>query len=118
MPNYLFENERNGLIIEVFQSMSQEHRYIDEDGYEWRRLYSIPQMSVDTQFDPMNPRDFVEKTGKKKGNLGNVFDQSRELSEKREKLIGKDTVKEQYQADWSKKRGGRKFFDTAANKPS
>jgi hypothetical protein len=48
-------------------------------------------------------------TGNKKGTMGDLFDQSKELSEARKKIHGgKDPVKQKYWKEWSKKRKGKK----------
>lgn len=106
MPQYCFESPDGGEIEWVIQRMSEPHVFF-KDGKEWRRVFTIPQSSVDTKIDVFSETDFVEKTGKKRGNLGNLFDASKEASEKREKLLGKDPVKEKFLKDYSDKRGGR-----------
>jgi hypothetical protein len=53
-------------------------------------------------------QDFVRVTSSQRGNVGDLFDRSKELSEKRQKIYGKDPVKNKYFKDWSKKRGGKK----------
>jgi hypothetical protein len=46
MPQYLFQNPKNGKIIEINQAMTEDHKYIDEQGLEWKRVYTIPTGSV------------------------------------------------------------------------
>ena len=66
-------------------------------------------MGVDTKMDAStDSKEFSEKTKNKRGNLGDLFDQSKELSEARKKMYGKDPVKKKYWDDWSKKRKGKK----------
>ena len=108
MPIYLYQNPKTGKVIEVIQTMSQKHEYFDNSGLEWKRVFTVPLTSIDTEIDPMSQRDFVEKTGKKKGTIGDLFDKSKELSAKREKIQGKDSVKEKYWKQWSKERAGKK----------
>ena len=108
MPEYLYRNEKTGETISVIQRMSEEHRYFDEKGVEWKREFSVPNAAIDTKIDIFSSKDFADKTGKKKGTVGDLFDQSREASEKREKVMGKDKVKDAYWKNWSKRRGGRR----------
>jgi hypothetical protein len=44
-----------------------------------------------------------------KGTMGEIWDYSKQLSEKREKMYGKDPVKEKSQNEYSKKRKGMKY---------
>lgn len=107
MPFYLFENESTGETKEIFFHMDDEKRY-SENGKEWKRIYLSGNAAVDTKIDPNDPKEFVRKTSLKKGNLGELMDQSKELSEKREKSRGKDDIKEKYFENYSKKRRGIK----------
>ena len=108
MPFYLFES-KDGRIKEVFQKMSEPHVLI-EDGVEWKRVFTPPQASIDTKIDPFSSKDFANKTGNKKGKLGDILDRSKECSDKRaDKLGAPDIVKEKYFKNWSKKRGGKRL---------
>jgi hypothetical protein len=86
-------------------SMSEEHKYIDKDGYEWTRIFHIPQSSIDTKIDIFSQKEFVEKT-RKRGSLGDAMDRSKELSLKRAEKCGKDPIKESYYEKYSKRRNG------------
>ena len=68
-------------------------------------VYTVPQASIDTQIDPNSPSEFKRKA---KGNLGDIWDQSAEASEKRTKQQGEDPVKKQFFKDYSTKRKGAK----------
>lgn len=83
MPIYTFENPNSGEIVEVMQAMNDKHIYIDESGLKYRRLYSSPNMAIDSQFDAFSSKDFAEKTRSKKGTIGDLINKSKELSEKR-----------------------------------
>lgn len=107
MPVYLFQNPRTKKVKEVVQRMSEPHVY-SENGVEWERVFTVPTASVDGKIDAFSSADFVRKTGNKRGSLGDLFDQAKEASEKREKVLGKDPVKQKSLEDWGKKRGGRK----------
>ena len=43
MPLYSYEHPNTGEITEVFQGMKEPHQYIDEDGVEWKRVFTSPQ---------------------------------------------------------------------------
>lgn len=107
MPNYIYHNSKTDEYIEVFQGMNDEHVYIDEDGFEWDRVYSSPQLNTNGSVDPMNANQFIEKTGKMKGSYGDLMDYSKELSAKREQNMGQDPVKEGFYHKYSKERGGK-----------
>jgi hypothetical protein len=108
VPLYDFQHPETGEIIEVCLSMKEDKSYVDEDGVEWSRLFSIPNASIDTEIDPYSSRDFKKVTENKKGSYGDMLDRSREMSEKRKAKDGKDPVQQKWFKNWSKKRGGRK----------
>ncbi len=108
MPLYTYENPKTGETIDVFQGMSDVHSYIDENGLEWKRVFQVPNASIDSQIDPYNATAFVDSTKNKKGTVGDLFDRSAELSEKRAKQNGgKDPVKEKFLKDYAKKTNGK-----------
>lgn len=109
MPLYTYENPKTGETVDIVQTMSEEHRYIDQEGLEWKRVFQVPNASVDAQIDPHNPLAFVDATKNKKGTYGDLLDRSAELSEKRAKDHGgKDPVKEKFLNDYAKKTNGKK----------
>lgn len=106
MPLYTYENPNTGETIDVLQSMSEKHQYIDQEGLEWKRVFQVPNASVDSQIDPNNPVAFIDATKNKKGTYGDLIDKSAELSEKRSKQYGgKDPVKEKFFKDYKDKVG-------------
>jgi len=102
MPYYLFSNPDSGEVREIFFHMNDEKIYIDENGLKWDREFTVPQASIDVNIDPYSKRAFMDKTNKV-GTFGEMFDLSKELSEKRG---GKknDPVKKDFQKDWKNKR--------------
>lgn len=111
MPIYIYQNEETGEVHEIFQSMKDPHVYFgksgDEDG--WKRVFTVPQASIDSNINPFSATDFADKTGKKKGTYGNLLDASAELSAKRAEVNGgMDPVKQQYLENYSKERNGVK----------
>ncbi len=93
MPQYLFTNGKE--TKEIFFHMNDDKKY-SENGEKWNRLYTIPTSSIDANIDPFDSKGFVESSGKKKGSLGDLFNKSAELSEKRAKITGRDDLKENY----------------------
>lgn len=115
MPLYLYQNDKTGEIREVLQSMNEVHEYNGEKGNEksWKRIFTIPQASIDTKQDPFSTNDFLDRTKSKKGTYGNMLDYSKELSEKRASVMGGvDPVKQNYYKEYSKNRRGAKHPDT------
>ena len=86
--------------------MDDDKKYIDEEGVEWRREFHSPQLNTQGSIDPWSERDFVDKTNRP-GKLKDLWDRSRELSEKRaDEAGGLDPVKEKKYKEYSKKRHG------------
>jgi predicted nucleic acid-binding Zn ribbon protein len=115
MPLYLYQNEKTGEIREILQSMNELHEYNGEKGNEksWKRIFTIPQASIDTKQDPFSTNDFLDRTKSKKGTYGNMLDYSKELSEKRSSVMGGvDPIKQNYYKEYSKNRRGAKHPDT------
>lgn len=106
---YLYRNPETGEVKEVTQKMSEVHVY-SEDGVLWDRIFLAPKIAIDTKINPFSQRDFTEKTGRKRGTVGDLWDKSAELSEKRKQVAGRDEVKEKAYKDYSEKRGGLKHI--------
>ena len=89
--------------------MDEDHTYKDDNGLEWNRVFTSPELSTSKICDPWNRNDFINQTGNQKGNLGDLLDQSAELSDKRaQQNGGVDPVKQKYFKDYSKQRRGLK----------
>lgn len=108
MPIYLFQNPKTQEVIEVIQKMKDDHVYVDENGLEWKRIFTIPAAGIDGRIDSFSPQDFVEKTRGKGMTVGDMWDAAKEHSENREKILGKDPLKEKYYKNYSEKRQGMK----------
>jgi hypothetical protein len=112
MPIYTYKHPEQEEYREEVQGMNDKHVYFDPDGLEWKRVFTVPNASIDTSVDPYNSREFVDKTANKKGTYGDMMDYSQELSHTRaEKNGGIDPVKEKYYKNYSDKRQGAKHFD-------
>lgn len=112
MPIYIYKHPEQEKYTEVFQTMMEDHVYFDSEGLEWKRVFTTPNMSIDSQIDPHSSKEFIEKTAGKRGTMGDMMDYSKELSHVRaEKNGGVDPVKEKYFKDYADKRNGAKHFD-------
>lgn len=107
MPVYIFKNPKTGQIKEIVQPMNSDHVY-SEDGIQWERIFTIPLTSIDSEIDAMSEKSFCDKTKNKNYTLGDLWDKSKEMSEKRKTKEGIDTVQESYFAKYSKDRKGKK----------
>lgn len=102
MPYYIFENPVSKETKEIFFKMTEEKVFMDEKGLKWQRVYSAPQIGVDVNIDPYSKKSFMKKS-QKPGNIGNLFDLSKELSEKRGGTKN-DPVKKDFVKNWKKNR--------------
>jgi len=108
MPTYIFEHPDTGDTREELQKMDEPHVYIDEDGVEWRRVFTVANFSVDGKLNPFSSKGFVEATRNKKMSVGDLWDMSGEMSEKREqKAGGRDPVLDKYEKKEEKRRKGK-----------
>ena len=106
MPIYLFQHPKTQKVIEVVQRMNEPHTYA-EKGIEWIRIYVNPQVAFNTQISATDSKSFVNKTRDKNYSLGQLWDMSAELSQKREGMSGIDEIRvkaEQSYQDKTKKR--------------
>tara|TARA_R100000005_G_C4969501_1_gene182988 strand:- start:770 stop:1141 length:372 start_codon:yes stop_codon:yes gene_type:complete len=108
MPLYVFKHPETGEEIEVIQSMKEDHKYVDDKGVTWDRVFFAANAAIDTQGDCFSREDFARRTAKHGMTVGDMWDLSKDMSEKRAKKAGKDPVKEKYFKDYEKKRKGVK----------
>jgi hypothetical protein len=109
MPIYTYQNKETSEIVDVVQSMNDVHEYNGENGDEkglWQRLYYVPNMSMDTSFDPFDVNSFKKSTVNKNDSYNDLFSRSKEASEKRSAKLGFDPVKDQYYKDYAAQRNG------------
>ena len=105
MPIYLFESPE-GNVKEIIQRMSDDHAY-SEDGVEWTRLFTVPNAAIDSVAgDPYSEKEFMRKTNKSM-KLGDMWDISQEMSNKRMKKDGKDGIKDKVVKSYEKKTKGK-----------
>jgi len=111
MPLYIFQHPETEETTEVFFHMNDDNKvYFDSDGVEWRRVFTTSQLSQDTQLDPYSKKDFVNKTSGG-GTMGELWDRSKELHQKRVEKEGVDPLRKEYFDQYSKERGGAKHLD-------
>lgn len=108
MPIYVYEHPETQERVELVQRMTEPHTYI-KDGIEWRRVFESPNAAIDSfgNLDSSDRAGFVKQTAKRGMTVGDMWDESAKLSEKRAKKFGKDPVKEKAVNDYKKKCGGK-----------
>ena len=87
--------------------MDDPHVYSDENGVEWDRVFTSPNMNVTDNLigADTSEADFVRKTSEKNYTLGEMWDLSSELSEKRARVNGKDPIKEKEKKKYERRTG-------------
>lgn len=109
MPMYIFQNPETEEEIEVFFHMDDEKKYIDDQGLEWKRIFTSSQLRTESSIDPWDNASFVNSTANMKGSVGDLLDKSSELSSIRaEQNGGVDPLKKKYFDNYSKERNGAK----------
>ena len=106
MPTYIFKHPSEDVHIEIIQRMKDEHVFIDDDGLEWQRVWSVPSANVFLNADVDSSKQFVDKT--KGRTAGQMWDYSKELSEKRKDKRGYDQVEKSYEAKKEKEKAHKK----------
>lgn len=107
MPIYLFQHPKTGEIKEIVQSMNDAHVFFTGKT-QWVRLFTSPQIGVDTKINPFDQKKFVEKTAGK-GTIGDVWDRASEWSDRRKhQRDGVDPIQEKAFKDYAKKRRGKR----------
>ena len=88
MPLYTYIHPETKETIDVVQSVHDKHIYIDAKGIEWKRVFTAPEVNTQGNLKAdCTPKQFSEFTKNKKGTLGDMFDRSAELSEKKKKNL-------------------------------
>ena len=113
MPLYSFIDLSTGATEDLFFTMKDAPKtgsVIQHEGRKLRRELTTSQLATAgiKPIDPHSQKAFRDKTGSMKGGtLGQLWDLSRELSEKRAAKEGVDSVKEAYYTEYSKQKKGR-----------
>ena len=105
MPLYIYANDETKEFVEVYQGINDEHKFFDESGREWRRVFTPPQVSTkgSNSLDAWDLNGFVNKTGDMKGSVGDLWQAAEELSEKRAERTGEDPYKKKTIENYEKK---------------
>jgi hypothetical protein len=104
MPLYEYEHPKTQERKVLVQKMNDVHEYVDESGIKWARVFGIPNARIDGEIDPFSENAFREKTKNFNGTIGDLYDMSQELSEKRaKKRGGVDPVKDKTIKSYEKK---------------
>ena len=107
---YTYEHPETGERIEVEQKITDIHEFTCKDGIQWYRIFDIPNVSMNNKVDPWSVNQFMDKTNGSNQKLSDLYDRSQELSEMRaEQSGGADPLRVKAEADYSKKRMGRKL---------
>ena len=114
MPLYLYQHPESEEVIEVVQSVKDKHEYIDNDGTTWNRVWTVHNAAIDSQNDG-SQESFMKYTKDKCGTIGDLWDASKEASEKRKSKEGYDSVENKRNSDYSKKRKGMLHPDQKKN---
>lgn len=104
MPVYLYRHPKTQKVIEVVQKMTDTHEFTDEKGVKYERVFVAPQTAIDTKVDPFSKNDFLKRTNKRM-TVGQMMDESAELSEKRAKKTGVDPIKKKIYDSYKKNTG-------------
>lgn len=99
---YIYQHPKTGEIKEVSQGMNDIHEYYEDD-IKWNRVFTIPNTSIDTKIDAFSSQDFLKKTENHKGTLGDLFDMSRDMAEKRKDKAGYDPVAQKNAKNYKQK---------------
>jgi hypothetical protein len=107
MPNYEFESQDGQEYTTLFYHFSAAPKIgeviIDENGKQWKRIASALNANTDSKIDPFSEKDFLKKTNKR-GKMKDLWNRSKELSEKRkDKNGGVDPIAEKFYSDYESK---------------
>lgn len=103
---YTYEHPVTGEKKEIVQKANDIHKFIDEEGVSWNRVFHAPYFAIDSTPDITSEKGFMKYTEGKKGNMGNLFDLSAEASSERaDRNGGIDPVKQKGYEEYRKKHG-------------
>ncbi len=110
MPEYSFINLETNVYADHFYSMKDVPSVGAEvviEGAKWRRVFTSPRAAKDTQTDPYSVSDFNKSLDGKNVTIGDMFDASKEASERRAAKDGVDQTRQQYFANYRKTHQGQ-----------
>ena len=111
MPLYTFTNKNKSQ--DIFYNSKDVPSIGSEiiiDGKVWIRAATIPNYAIDEigKINIDDPKDFVRRTANHKGNLGELYDLSAQLSEERENRDGTDKIAIKHDQEKAKKMENRR----------
>jgi hypothetical protein len=113
MPAYDFENPETGEVISAYIPLTapdSARQFQVIDGKTYKRVYSSPLAAVDlaTRQGDGTKNDFYRVTTGKRGmKVGDLWEISQSMSDKRKNLMGTDPVHEEYYRNYEKENGER-----------
>lgn len=105
MPLYTYSNPETGERIDVIQGMNDIHAHVGPDGKEWKRVFYSPNAAIDSlsSIDPFDTKKLAAKTGQKKGTVGDLWNVSKEASERRADKVGaEDPIRRKHLDNYAK----------------
>ena len=109
MPVYTCQHPKTEELVEVVQRMKEAHEYTDDNGVQWKRVFTVPQANADVNIDPYSAQAFNDKNRLSNVSYGDLQRQSEDASRQRaDKNSGFDPIKKKYFKDWSSTRAGKK----------
>jgi hypothetical protein len=110
MPLYAFESS-DGQYQDFFYKMadvpSLGTAITDENGIVWKRVFTKPNAAIATQMDPYSVKQFNSRLDGKNITVGDMWEASKEASEKRAAKEGVDPIKKKYLENYKKERKGQ-----------
>jgi hypothetical protein len=110
MPLYSFTNQ-DGEFEDFFFTMKEVPKLgdvVELDGKKWTRVFTKPNAAIAITSDPYSAKDFNKRLDGKNITIGDMWDASKEASEKRAAKEGVDPIKKEYYDSYAKKRHGVK----------
>lgn len=106
---YLFENPRTGERKDTSLGIEEEKVY-EENGERWNRVFTVPGVYIPNmnRVNPHSQQDFMRRTDKADVTVGDMWDLSGEMSEKRAESMGEDPIRAKHDREESKLRKGKK----------
>lgn len=108
MPTYTFKCEKCKTFIDlVFKMKEDKESNCKECGKKLVRVFSVPNMAMDSKINPYDLDAMTKKTGNMKGTVGDLWRLASEASEKRGG--DDDPIRKKAIEDYAKKRKGKKY---------
>lgn len=109
MPVYLFHCNSCSKDFEAVFSMNEEKKASCPEckSKNCNRTFTVPRASVDTKINAFDIKAMTEKSGKMRGNIGNLWDMAAEASEKRGG--DNDPIRKKALESYAKRRKGKQY---------